>query len=382
MKKDELLDMITELRVDDAFVDEALGEQDGAPVRIYAGSVKKSPMRIAAPIAACLAVAAAAGFVFVNVSRGKLATGPATSIEESSEVDETSEPVIDEPETATFVDKCKEIVISELPKNLVDSAEWLEAYFDFDFDGEDELVLCLHNNPKPFRGVIGDRVFKNDDNGDVIDLGEIHSNDNVVHIIADNGDSAISDYIARFSYVDEVGKKCYFFSHTESAEKSTETVFEVYVNDNGVIEENAYLRFETTFPRDEASSTPMSEKAFIYGSEVSAEELLAEWRAIPNLPLVHGYYDKAIMIKIVDYLANNYNLTEEHYNDLMKIYTSGAVVHQDDPCAQIAVGGVDYDGDGRSETTVRFRNCPELLPGTYIFSTVNGEPKLLAVEDL
>ncbi len=69
MKKDELLDMITELKINDAFVDEALGEQDGAPVRVYAGNYKRSPLKIFAPIAACLAVVICTGVVVSRLNK-------------------------------------------------------------------------------------------------------------------------------------------------------------------------------------------------------------------------------------------------------------------------------------------------------------------------
>lgn len=371
MKNDELLDLITKLKVDDTFVEEAIAaDREGAPVRVYAGKAK-SPMRIVAPIAACLAVTAAAGILVVNVNRGKIAAGPAASIEESSEVNEASGGESKSVEltglTETeFRDKCISLAAEKTGDVLLVNTFWQTKNLDLDFDGEEELLvypLCDGRIPLG----TGIRVFKRTDVGGIQDLGAFATE---------------SDYFTEnFYFSDEDAQKYFYYNWAETDESCTETIFEVYLNNDGVIEENAYLRFATTFPRDEASSTPLSEKAFINGSEVSAEELLIKWKAVPNMPNVNGYYDKAIMIKIVDYLAEKYDLTEEHYNDLMKIYTSSAPISQDDPCAHIAVGGVDYDGDGRSETTVRFRNCPE-LPGNYIFSTVNGEPKLLAVEGL
>lgn len=389
MKNDELLDLITELKPDDAFVEEALGEQDGAPVRVYAG--KRSPMRIVAPIAACLAVAAAAGVLVVNVNRGKLGFGPAVSIEESSEVDETSEPVIDEPEeTKTFTENCKDIVTAELTDGLPEDAEWVEMYFDIDFDGEDELMLCPHVHRDKLSGVPGVRVFKNNGAGDVIDLGAFHLyDDSVAHFHArdyedENGNiiSVFEAFDEALDYIDEDNKKCYNFTYDPGFETHSNTVWEVFYNEEtGVIEEREYLRFATTYPEDESSSTPFTDAAYRYGVEVDVKELLEEWKTIPNIPAPWVGYGKVGMIKIVDILTEMYGVSEEDHDALMRPYRSTASIYADDGKAHIAVGGIDASGSCRTQTFVTFTNC-EQLRGFYIFEESNGEIKLIGAFDL
>lgn len=386
MKKDELLDMITELKVDDAFVDEALGEQDGAPVRVYAG--KRSPMRIAAPIAACLAVAAAAGFVFVNVSRGKFAVDPAASIEESSEVDETSEPVIDEPEETTFVDKCKDIVTAELTNDLPEDAQWLEVNFDIDFDGEDELMLCPYVQGEKLEGVPGVRVFKDNGEDSVIDLGawhlgKFHVADFYSYFYYDENGEAVEVYDeSGFDYIDEAKKKCYYFDYGDGFEAHSDTIYEVYYNEEtGVVEEKEYLRFVSTYPEDESSSTPFTEKAYRYGVEIGMKEFLEEWKPLPNVPNILPGCGKVGMIKVVDILTEKYGISEDDYTALMRPYRTNATVYADDGKASISVGLIDANGDGRNELLVTFKNC-EQLPGIYIFERDNGETKLIGSFDL
>lgn len=381
LKNDELLDLITELRVDDAFVDEAFGEQDGAPVRVYAGA-KRSPMRIVAPVAACLAVAAAAGILVVNVSRGKLAFGPAASIEES----EANDPVLSEDE---FVENCKGIVTAELTDGLPEDAEWVEMYFDIDFDGEDELMLCPHVRNEKLDGVPGVRVFKNNGAGDVIDYGAFHLYDDSVapfheRDYEDENGEIISVWEAfdEADYVDKDNKKCYTFTYEPGFETHSNTVYEIYYNEEkGVVEEREYLRFATTYPEDESSSTPMSDAAYRYGVEADVKELLEEWKAIPNLPMPWVGYGKVAMIKAVDILTEKYGVSEEDYNALMRRYRANEVIYADDGKAHIAVGGIDASGSGRTQTFVRFENCDKLR-GFYIFEEGNGEIKLIGAFDL
>ncbi len=92
MKKEELLDLITELKVDDRFIEEAMVDDlDGRnPVKAYAASTKRSPMRIIAPVAACLAVIAGAGFVLKNMGSPNVAPITPASEGSASESDETS----------------------------------------------------------------------------------------------------------------------------------------------------------------------------------------------------------------------------------------------------------------------------------------------------
>lgn len=390
MKKEELLDLITELKPDDAFVEEALGEREGAPVRVYEG--KRSPMRIVAPIAACLAVFVAAGFLVVNVNRGKFAFGPAASVEESSDIDETSEPEIIEPaEDSTFVEKCKDIVTAELTNGLPEDAEWVELYFDIDFDGKSELLLCPHVKSDKLEGVPGYRAFKDNGADDVQDLGVFDTNHNYVCLFYVGTELNENDEIVEvfdvnkenFCYIDEANKKYYYFDYDDDFfKKHTDTIYELFFNEEtGVIEENAYLQYVSAYPEDESSSVPFSETAYIYGEEVEIEELLEKWNTIPNIPNLLPSYGKVGMIKMIDILAEKYGISEEDYADLTEPYRTNADDFENDDKARTRVNLIDANNDGKSEISVRFENC-EQLRGFYIFERDGAEIKLIGEFDL
>lgn len=386
MKKEELFDLLE--NVDQKYINEAMFDDlDGdSPAVARPGKARITPMKIIAPVAACLAVFVAAGFLVVNVNRGKLAIGPAASIEESSEVGETSEPA----KTKTFVENCKDIVISELTNDLPDDAEWLELYFDIDFDGEDELLLCPHVEYKKLEGVPGYRVFKEIGTDDVQDLGAFNfCNDRVSlfhngNVLDENGEifEVFDTNKIDFCYIDESNKKYYYFVYGDHFEAHSDTIYEVFFNEEtGIIEENAYLQYVSTFPEDESSSTPFTETAYRYGTEVGMKEFLEEWNTFPNMPNVLPFEGNVGIIQIIDILTEKYGVSEEDYTALIKPYRNPETVYAGDGKARIAYGLIDATNDGKSETYVTFENC-EQLRGFYIFERDGAEIRLIGEFDL
>lgn len=351
MKKDELFDLITEFKPDDAFVEEALGEREGAPVRVYAGSSKKSPMRIAAPIAACLAVAAAAGFLVVNVNRDKLAAGPAASIEESSEVDETnttdehSEPEVKEHSGSvnmrlgTFMEKCYDKVGEENPE--ID--DWTCGFCDIDFDGEDDFLLCAESKLGIPQGK-GIRVFKQGTRGEVLDLGTIGARFDAIDLE--------NIYLVR----NEVNNEHLYFINYEKDGKCVDDIQRVVFDEStDTVREESYLRLV----KNTADGTM---KAFRNNVEITVDELLNEWNShktsktgvdyfpLPNVSDPHG-----AAAEYVQLLVDKYNVPSE--GDLTSLHRT--------------VKSLDINNDGEDETIIAFRNCAQLR-GMYVFSS-DGE---------
>lgn len=360
MKKDELLDLMSEFKVDDAFVDEALGEQDGAPVRVYAGSSKRSPMRIAAPIAACLAVVAAAGLLVVNVSRGKLATGPAASIEESSEVGETSEEESTPPDNTeiiptgdilfpsrypNIIEECKDIIKSKFAQVSQDDTIWQASDMDIDQNGSGELLLCPLVNGRSVKGV-GVCVFQIN-SGDAAYIGSFGSEFSSMNL-----DEFYFGYSTNAELI-------YYFNNDEENEKCVDSIQELTLDKStGTIQDKNYLRLVKTYPNDASSDTPYTETAYRYGAEISTEQLLSEWKAVGYddnfviVPTMNGFDAHCNGSEYVQFLAEKYNVP--------LIGASPNSLHRN-------VKSLDINGDGEDEAVIQFKNC-EQLRGIYVFS--------------
>lgn len=164
MKKDELFDLLE--NVDEKYIEEALHDYDEydstKPIVVYEGKTRVTPMKIIAPIAACLAVAAAAGLVFSNrdkITRILRSNGSATSVTTSAAAPAASaaEPAeIKQPDDPEFVDKCKKIITDRFSSD--ENVSLRCAMLDMDFDGEDELLISV--NPSRGTHTYGVYVFK------------------------------------------------------------------------------------------------------------------------------------------------------------------------------------------------------------------------------
>lgn len=352
MKNEELFDLLTELKVDDRFIEEAITDDLESPVKAYAGNVKRSPMRIIAPIAACLAVFVGAGVVIANVkgaNRPPITPAAASSSEESTaeSSQKSSTTVSSEDE---FIEKCKGIVKEESELVAHSDVDWNVENRDIDFDGNDELLLYPKMNGMTIEGV-GVRVFKQTDSGDIQDLGGFAAN------------SRLADLY--YSYSDETDKKFYYYSNIEPRESCVETVNEVYFDEEAnTLRETEYLRFATTYPENENSTTPLTEKAYRYGKEVDVKDFLNEWKELPNIPSLNAYYGYSDIKKAVEFLIDKYDVPVNDYNELHR-----------------AVGAPDINNDGRNDAVITFKDC-EQLRGIYVFDCTGGEPTLIGELDL
>lgn len=189
MKNEELFDLITQLKVDDEYIEKALTDDpDNQISKAYAGKTHITPIKIIAPIAACLAVFSATGLVISNRNRLPVrsdnASGLAASITESStsestensteEITESSAPESTKPYNYEYilankkpfpandpvlVKECKDFIKDKFAEVLQEDTTWQTNNLDIDFDDLNELLLCPRINGRSIKGV-GVCVFK------------------------------------------------------------------------------------------------------------------------------------------------------------------------------------------------------------------------------
>ncbi|MDE6728584.1 MAG: hypothetical protein K2J80_11705 [Oscillospiraceae bacterium] len=367
MKNEELFDLITQLKIDDEYIEKALSDElDDSTAKVYAGKARIAPMRIIAPIAACLAVIAAAGLVLtnkdkltINPDKGEGTTSIASSDVESAEnsdvestdnsATESTDPgysFIDltpfPSQNKKFVDKCKNEVTSKFAQVLPNGTDWSWQIedMDMDYDGYNELLLCPQINGRSIKGV-GVCVFKRARNDDAIYLGSFGSEFTTMNLR--------NLYTIRNTHT----KDFLYFNNNEESGKCVDSIQLLFVDkDTNTIYEKTYLRLVKTHYNGEYTET-----AYRYGSEISTKELLEEWsnnkddfdRALP-IPNVSDAHNAAA--EYVQLLVDKYNVPLE--DGLL------SSLHR-------TIQKFDINGDGEEETIIEFRNC-EKLRGIYVFS--------------
>lgn len=161
MKKDELFDLLGQ--VDDKFIEEALRdyeEYDGnRPVTALPGKTKITPLKIIAPIAACLAVAVGVGVVIANRDRLTTNTSNDSAAVSGSANYDPAQTLADE----EFFEYCKSIVMGESDLASQSRTVWQTRRLDIDFDGEDEFLI-LPQLDEIAIPEIGVRVFRKTEN--------------------------------------------------------------------------------------------------------------------------------------------------------------------------------------------------------------------------
>lgn len=344
MKNEELFELMSQLKVDDEYIEDALVDDfDGRrPVKVYAGKTKLTPMRIIAPVAACLAVVAAAGFVLSNMnSINKLPIGPANAGSEvTSEADTgTSVAALTEEE---LIEKCKSIVEAE-NEAVANNAVWETFKLDIDFDGEEELML----NPN-VKGV-GVRVFKKTAENDIRDIGAFGT---------DVGISLSKDSITPN---DIFGRNGYYYIYVTAGDESCATdIHEISFDENtNKVKDVSYLKYVTTRSNETLPTKPFLEKAYRYGKEISVDTLFFE---------VSGTrFGGITRISDWDGMAKFDTVLAEKYN--MPLADIKGLTH--------AISQADVNGDGRDEVFIRFENSEQLC-GFYVFSvTADNEAEFL-----
>lgn len=153
MKKEELFDLLEQ--VDDKYIEEAFfgGLIESRAVEVRAGESRFSPLKIIAPIAACLAVAIVAGIVISNIT--DLTTLPAESIMANNSL----QPVISFETEEDFIEQGKYLISRGSTLIRQSEVTWQTRRLDVDFDGEEELLIYPQIDGKTVPGV-GVRVFR------------------------------------------------------------------------------------------------------------------------------------------------------------------------------------------------------------------------------
>ena len=374
MKNEKLFDMLTEFKVNDEYIEDALiGASDVHGEKVYAAiKPRKSPMKIIASVAACLAVFAAAGLVVANV--GRMSAKPDNSLSAPASTDEDTESIDTEsmnglygkkdPDKAVwgwgvaslteYVEMGKSLISSVYARELQGDVTWQKGDLDIDHDNVHELLLCPQINGKSVKGV-GVCVFKKYDlDSDPVYIGSFG---------ADVDTMSLDDFHLNWSEDTDVS---YYFTHSEENGECVVGVQKLYIENNAVCDDN-YLRLATDYPSDASSGTQYTQTAYRYGEEISIKELLSEWNTVKTcwlgdvLPTPNTSSDAhSAMSEYVQLLIDKYDVPATA-NSLHRV-----------------IDQMDINNDGVDETVIEFRNC-EQLRGMYVFS---ADGKLIGEFDL
>lgn len=266
MKNEEMFKLITELKIDDEYIEEALREEPGGAEKVYAAGTRITPMRIIAPIAACLAVAIGAGIVISNTEKPK--TTPADSITASNSA-QTGKPMTE----SDIIEQCKRIVSSE--SELIQQSEtiWQTGKLDVDFDGEDELLIYPQIDEKTVPEV-GVRVFRTskivaEDLGAVEDLGAFGKDDDSIDLLEIRKDER-----------DDAGDQYYYcFSHDDKDGLYEGIRFVSYSEEKGTVNSDKHLMQVI----DSRLNYHIAEGSFENGTKLDAEqEFIVKIREFPD----------------------------------------------------------------------------------------------------
>ena len=346
MKNEELFDIISDLKLSDEYIEEALtGGTEKYGAKVYAEKSRVSPRRIIAPVAACLAVFAAAGILFAN--RDKLPIRNNGGAAESTESDDTGYHALwyFPSQKTELVEKCQNVVMNTYAQALQGDVTWQIYDMNIDYDDTNELLLCPRINGKSVKGV-GVCVFKRYTEEDADFIGSFGS----------EFDSINLDNIYLSHSLDT--ETSYYFNSFEEYGKCTDSIQKLYVN-NGIVCEENYLRLVKTYPNS-ASDKPYTETAYCCGKVISTDELLKEWNNVlkldnqypMSLPIPNNSSESHLgMSESVQLLINKYNVPETSVNSLHR-----------------SIKYIDLNNDGTNETVIEFRNC-EYLRGIYVFSS-------------
>ena len=379
MKNDKYLNLLEEFKVDDEFIDEALtGNSGDRGIKVYAGKTK--PVKIIAPIAACLAVFAAAGIVFAN--RDKLPINPNSSLSPASESTDSDEEKLDyimnefnsrneDSDIGTIISNDSEPKIKVYPqvvppyldtifhRNCWDFITdkyadllqgeitwWKDGDIDIDFDGEFESLVCPQIDYETVEGVNVCVFRRVGYYCDAEYLGKLSSN-------------FTEKFFDGIYFVTDEANKCYYyFDCVEEYEKCIDTVYKIYYDkEANAVREVTYLQLVKTYPNDALSHTPYTLTAYRYGEEITEDQLMDEWRRIQNVSR-----DEEILP--TPDVFDGHRGTNENIQILVDKYGLPMTANS----LHRVVQYLDINLDGEDETVIEFRNC-EQLKGFYVFSS-------------
>lgn len=355
MKNEDFLDLLE--NIDERYIEEALHDYDEydseRPVKVYAGKTSVTPLKIIAPIAACLAVVAAAGFVVSNKDKfAVFANNNSSETSVSASGVSATSAAVKLPADYEFVDECKQIILDKLKEDglyrqwNIDMFRWQVGMLDVDFDGEGEFLLYPKNGIDYPLGV---RVFKKTENG-AVDLGSFGLNDMVKF-----------DKIYRAP--DGSNYYYYYYGSLSGTSKWEGIRLVSFDEDTAQVKETTGLNCSILKIYSPATGHDDADNYFdANGNRISRYEFQELWKQYPNLPelsLLNIDFSSSVRKDAIKVLSNRYGISEN------KLSSPAWVC-------------MDLNEDGVNEGAIMFKNLPE-LPDIYIFSYINQPVEIIGV---
>lgn len=372
MKKEELFDLLE--NVDQKYINEAICDDldDLAPVEARPGKARITPMKIIAPVAACMAVAIGAKFVVSNI--GKLAARPAANSGALSG------------KTDGFdLEECKEMLLEHLDASENEKRIWQSNIIDVDKDGSTELLLASGN----IDDLPGVYVFAKTDNG-VEMIGSFDTEENrcnpqsllrynkdnedfwyykthkltvsesgliqvgersLYKIIADDNGISAEQLLSSGGRITEDGKDHYSFQTICGQDVTTEEYFEEdrKYSDSGLDSEtlmNSNMTVSDLYPELDIDSVPQ------FSSEVMLKTDRFEMALGKAMLCSKTYGDYEVSV-VGQYIL----FDDEHDNDALTIGDMYIVLSKDG----ILIGKRDNYCGGQFETYVQLDELDDIL---------------------
>lgn len=351
MKKEDLFDLLE--NVDEKYIEEALHDYDEydstKPVVVYQEKTRVTPLKIMAPIAACLAIVAAAGWIVAN--RDKLAifasSGSNTSINETgvpTNMANSAPVVVKELGDVTFTNECKKLVISLIKEKSPSFTEtsalsWDVGMLDMDFDGEDEyLVSAININSG--NSPLGVYVFKKTQYGAeyIGSFGEgVRIDFDEIYRAADGGNYYYYHYLIRMNSTDGYSREGVklIFLEPDAAENENRIKETVGVHGNVYTKYYGDKEFKDVVTFYDGNNNTISLSEF--------NSIWAQYPYLPKPTITSLYYSGSARMYAVEFLARKYGIS-----DKTKL------------CENEKWSFLDINGDGKYEGILTFNDIPEL----------------------
>lgn len=354
MKNEELLELLSELKINDEYIEEALtDEPDPQGIRVYAVKKHVTPAKIIAPIAACLAIA-----VGVRVAVSNINMHPAPYTESTSHSGPIQAIGTPTPEKLAFIEECKEIISNECELISQNETVWNTRLINITLEGEDDFLIYPQINGETVDGV-GVRVFGRDIDGKALDLGsfgEKSDNIDITEIFRDP-DRKPKFYYCYFSFAengrhyDRVQK---IFYDSIKKEIYTETYLEKAVTaSDGTLGSDDYSEFYSSYDN--------KRRCFI----TRAEYL----RTVRTLP----YIEKALCTFTSEEI-------EECEKSVLTMNGLEEFIYQIVPSSAWNVNEIDINEDGKDELLLSMYDYVD-LNGVFVFAKNGGAPEYVGSFD-
>lgn len=366
MKNEHLLDLLE--NVEEKYIAEALQGYDeydsSRPVEAHEGKTRITPMKIIAPIAACLAVVAAAGFAASNIGKLAIFAGNSgESVSASVPASGGGSAAVKPPAELAFVEELKELVIHKLKADPMCKVETADDYYwdigmlDIDFDGEDEYLLHMlnKNNVAPVfssvRDPAGVYVFKKTAENGAEDLGYFGAVRNI---------SLNKIYRAP----DGSNRYYYYYAFSGGTPQEEGILFVSFDSESGQVKEvlGPHCTLVDTYHYD-TGYDKIDEYYDEEGVKISRYAFKELWARYPNLPeltIFNTDISYSVREEAFEILSDKYGVS---VSELRSSYKEWGIVNHAEGC---------------SEGVLTFDNVPE-LPDIYVFSYIGQPVKLMGV---